>query len=189
MPTLRHVTDDEVCVPQVNRMVRYLFGAVAFFCCAMLIMLHGVGPVQHPLTLSFLTSFSAAVGGACLSWVSVVRINRRTKTISRRWGFFFAGSPTDETVEPSTIRLLVDTHDSGHRSLDHHLIMLVHAKGQTLIRTTWCLETARRLAEELAEFLNTELYEDRLVMTAGWFKPLMGLGLDPGQKYIARRGQ
>jgi|GEM_PF-3441004 len=189
MTLLRRVTDDEVGVPQVNRMVRYLFGAVAFFCCAMLVMLHGTGPVQHPIALSFLTSLSAAIGGACFSWVSVVRINCSTKTITRRWGFFFAGSPTEETIEPTAVRLLVDTHDSGHLPLDHHLIMLVHAKGQSLIRTSWCLDSARRLAEELSDFLETELYEDRLTTKAPWFKPLMGIGIEPGQWYIGRSGQ
>lgn len=163
MKLLRRISDDKVAVPTINRLARYLLGGTAMLTCAVLILIRELGFVHHPTTILALTSLSAATAVACTSWISIVHIDRKSAAISRRWGFFFPGTETSEIVEAKAVTLLTDQRhmDGMGRGLERHRVYVAGPSGPSLIRETWYLETARRLAEELAEFLNVELVEER----------------------------
>lgn len=187
MSLLRHIAEDEVCVPQVNRLARYLMGAFAILTCTLLLLLQASHVISFHMPVLAMTSLSVAIGVACFSWVSFVRINRKTGTITRRWGFFLPGTQADETVTPTAVRLLIDSDREDSSVVDQHAIVLVHSKGETLLRRSWSLETARRLSEEVAQFLGVERYEDRLPERPVWRTPLTATVSLPGLFHTARQ--
>lgn len=173
MKLLRQISDDKVAVPTINRLARYLLGATAMLACAVLILIRELGVVQHPTAMLALTSLSAATAVACASWVSTVHIDRKSGVISRQWGFFFPGTETSEIVEIKAVALLTDQRhmDGTGQGLERHRVHVTGRGGRSLIRETWCLEAARRLSEELAEFLNVELLEERATAPPSRMRP------------------
>ena len=181
MKLLRQISDDKVAVPTINRLVRYLLGGTALLSCAVLILIRELGVVHHPTALLALTSLSAATAVACASWVSIVHIDRKSGVISRQWGFFFPGAETSEIVEPKAVALLTGQRhmDGTCEGLERHRVFIAGPGGRTLIRETWCLEAARRLSEELAEFLKVELLEERAPAPPSRLRPSDGIRLNP----------
>lgn len=165
MKLLRQISEDKVAVPTINRLARYLLGGTAMLTCAVLVLIRELSIVHHPTAILALTSLSAATAVACASWVSIVHIDRKSGVISRQWGFFFPGAKTSDVVEAQAVALLTDQRhmDGTGQGLERHRVFVAGRGGRSLIRETWCLEAARRLAEELAEFLNVELVEERAV--------------------------
>ncbi|MCH8149501.1 MAG: hypothetical protein IH987_16210 [Planctomycetes bacterium] len=162
MKLLRQISEDKVAVPTINRSVRFLLGGTALLGCAVLILIHELSIVHHPMAMLALTSLSAATAVACASWVSIVHVDRKSGVISRRWGFFFPGARINENIEAKAVALLTDQRsmDGMGQGLERHRVYIVERVGRSIIRETWCLETARRLSEELAEFLDVELLEE-----------------------------
>lgn len=179
MKLLRQISDDKVAVPTINRLARYLLGGTAMFSCSMLVLIRELGIVHHPMAILALTSLSASTAVACAAWVSIVHIDRKSGEISRRWGFFFPGAETSEIVEPKTVTLLTDQKhmDSAGNGLERHRVYIAGHGGRSLIRETWCLEAARRLAEELAEFLDVELLEERATAPPSRLRPSVEIRL------------
>ena len=173
MKLLRQISDDKVAVATINRLVRYLLGGTALLTCTVLILIRELGVVHHPTTLLALTSLSAAIAVACASWVSIVHIDRKSRVISRQWGFFFPGAETCEIVEAKAVALLTDQRHmvGAAQGLERHRVYVAGRCGRSLIRETWCLGAARRLSEELAEFLNVELLEERAVAPPSPLRP------------------
>ncbi len=163
MKLLRQISEDEVAVPALNRLARYLLGGTAMLACAVLVLIRELSIVHHPTAILALTSLSAATAVACISWVSIVHIDRKSGVISRQWGFFFPGAKTSDIVEARAVALLTDQRhmDGSGQGLERHRVYVTGRCGRSLIRETWCLEAARRLSEELAEFLSVELLEER----------------------------
>ena len=162
MKLLRRISEDKVAVPAINRLARYLLGGMAILTCAVLVLIRELSIVHHPTAILALTSLSAATGVACAAWVSIVHIDRKSGVISRQWGFFFPGAATSEIVETKRVALLTDQRhmDGRGQGLERHRVYVTGGGARSLVRETWYLETARRLSEELAEFLNVELVEE-----------------------------
>lgn len=163
MKLLRQINEDKVAVAAINRLGRYLLGSIAMVTCVMLIFIRELSIVHHPTAILALTSLSAATAVACASWVSIVHIDRKSGVISRQWGFFFPGAATSEIVETNEVALLTDQRhmDGTGEGVERHRVYVAGRGVRSLIRETWCLEAAQRLSEELAEFLNVDLVEER----------------------------
>ena len=162
MKLLRQISDDKVAVPTINRLARLLLGGTAMVTCTMLIFIRELSIVHHPTAILALTSLSAATAVACASWRSIVHMDRKSGVISRQWGFFFPGAATSEIVETKSVALLTDQRhmDGTGQGLERHRVYVTGGGARSLVRETWCLATAQRLSEELAEFLNVELVEE-----------------------------
>lgn len=173
MKLLRQISDDKVAVPTINRLARYLLGATAMLTCAVLILIRELSIVHYPMAILALTSLSAATAVACTAWVSIVHIDRKSGVIGRRWGFFFPGAETSEVIEAQAVDLLTDQHrmHGTVEGLERHRVYVTGHGGRSLIRETWCLEVARRLSEELAEFLKVELREERVAAPPSSLRP------------------
>lgn len=179
MKLLRQLSDDKVAVPAINRLARYLLGGTALLACTVLILIRELGVVHHPTAILALTSLSAATAVACASWVSIVHIDRKSGVISRQWGFFFPGAETSEIVEAKAVALLTDQRQmhGTDEGLERHRVYIAGSRDRSLIRETWCLEAARRLSEELAEFLKVEIVEERAPAPSSRMSPSDGIRL------------